>query len=194
MSGWEGVAVYQRGPRGAGGPECWLCPRRCARFDPGLSGGDAVTGGRGQGAGVSALLLIIARESTVTLSKTSILEKDLMSLGSSVYLTPLPGLALQPVSPVINTSKVAYPVLPPEGAQSSSSGLRCPQTLPLGLRPDLSPSPVPGPPKQTFISPGDSTAWCHWEALAQDTESGALRRGLQPRPVLGLLSHLIPGG
>lgn len=156
--------------------------------------GEVLSLGAGQGAGVSALLLITARESTVTLSKTLILEKDPMSLGSSVYLTPLAGLALQPVSPVINTSKVAYPVLPPEGAQSSSSGLRCPQTLPLRLRPDLSPSPVPGPPKQTFISPGGSSAWCHWEALAQDTESGTPRRGFQPRPVLGLLSHLIPGG
>ena len=76
---------------------------------------------------------------------------------------------------------------------SSPSGLRCPQTLPLGLRPDLSPSPTPGPPRQISIASGDPSAWRHWEALAQDTDSGTLRKGLQPMPVQGLLSHLIPG-
>ena len=86
-----------------------------------------------------------------------------MSLGSSVYLTPLRArFALQSLSPMINTFK--------EGAQSSSSGLRCPQTLPLSLCPDLRPSPTPGPPKQILLSPGDLSAWRHWEAPVQDTE------------------------
>ena len=63
------VAVYKKGPCGVGGPECWLSPHRYTCFHPALSGGDAVTGERGEGTGVSALLLITARESTVTLNK-----------------------------------------------------------------------------------------------------------------------------
>lgn len=64
------MAVYKKSPCGAGGPECWLSPRRYMCFDPALSGADAVTGGRGEGTGVSALLLITAREATFALNKS----------------------------------------------------------------------------------------------------------------------------